>query len=208
MNSNDIGRFADIMQGLAEDKGIQLSGSGIELKFAALKQYSIEEIHNAAIQMLGNKKYATMPSVSDFVEYLGGGSIDDRAEVESSKVWKAIISVGGYSSVAFDDPVTQAVILHAFGGWSKLCEETMSDNQKWFVKDFAKYYGAYSRQGLKVFGLLSGRGGLSGDKTKLIGNPEKALLIMNTVQKESRFQITQSTERVTNLIYQVLGEDK
>lgn len=200
MVDDDKKRFRDIMVGLAEDKGVQLSAAGIGLKFEALRQYSIEDVTSAALSLMANKKYTTLPSVSDFIEYLGGGSIDDRAEIEASKVWKAISQVGGYSAICLDDATTQAVILHAFGGWSRLCEETLVDQQKWFMKDFVKFYGSFSRQNLRVTGALPGRGGLSGDKTKLIGNQEKALQIMNTVQAENRFQISAMPENVRVLI--------
>lgn len=200
IDPDDRKRFRFIMEGLAEDKGVQLSASGIGMKFEALKQFAIEDINRAALSMMGAKKYATMPAVSDFLEYLGGGSVDDRAEIEASKVWKAIIQVGGYSAVCFDDAVTQAVIQHAFGGWGKLCSETMVDQQKWFMRDFVKFYGSFSRQNLRVTGPLLGRGGLSGDKPKLIGDPEKALQIMNTVNDNNRFQITGIPENVRELI--------
>ncbi len=200
MIDDDKKRFRDIMVGLAEDKGVQLSAAGIGLKFEALRQYSIEDVTSAALSLMANKKYTTLPSVSDFIEYLGGGSIDDRAEIEASKVWKAISQVGGYSAICFDDATTQAVILHVFGGWPKLCEETLVDQQKWFMKDFVKFYGSLSRQNLRVTGALPGRGGLMGDKTKLIGDPEKALLIMNTAQVENRFQISAMPENVRQLL--------
>lgn len=200
IDPDDRKRFRYIMEGLAEDKGVQLSASGIGMKFEALKQFSIEDINRAALSMMGAKKYATMPAVSDFLDYLGGGSVDDRAEIEASKVWKAIAQVGGYSAVVFDDAVTQAVIQHAFGGWPKLCEETMVDQQKWFMRDFVKFYGSFSRQGLKVTGILPGRGSLPADGPKLIGDIQRARQIMDTPQTDARFQISAIPENVRELI--------
>lgn len=197
MTDADKEQFGRIMQGLAEDKGVQLSASGIALKFAALKSFSIQEITSAALEMAVNKKYNSMPSISDFNEYLGGGSCEDRAEIESAKVWGAISRAGGWANVAFDDPVTQAVIMQGFGGWTKLCGEMLEENHKWFVKDFVKIYGAYSRQKVKHFGLLPGRGVGS---PVLIGDKDKALVIMHTVNESEQFKISAASDVISKSI--------
>jgi hypothetical protein len=77
--------------------------------------------------------------------------------VEAGKVLTAIARHGGYASVVFDDPVTQAVIVQAYGSWVKLCEECgVEEPEKWFRKDFAKTWAAYSRQGVQQHGHLPG----------------------------------------------------
>jgi len=180
MTDQDKKEFMAIMTGLAEDKGLQLSAAGIALKFEALKGFDIEQIRNAALCMMREKKFSTMPSVADFAEYLGGGRVEDIAEIEAAKVCKAIAQVGGWKPVVFDNAITQAVIQYSFGGWPKLCEEMKEDQQKWFIKDFVKSYGAYARQRIVVTGLLPGRG--IGEPV-LIGDKEKALQIMAIPQQ-------------------------
>lgn len=179
MKNKDAERFAAIMHGLAEDKGVQLSTAGIDLKFEALKQFDIEEIFKAALAMMGNKKFATMPSVADFVEYLGGGSVEDKGMVQAGVVWQAVKKYGGNRTVCFDDPVTQAVIVQGFNGWQKMCEELKEDQQKWFIKDFAKLYGAFGRRGVKEYGALPGRSDPFDAKGQpaFIGNPQKAQIV-------------------------------
>jgi len=180
MTNTDAQRFSEIMHGLAEDKGVQLSTAGIGLKFEALKQFPIDDIFKAALCMMGNKKFATMPSVADFIEYLGGGSVDDNGMIQAGVVWQAVRRHGGNRSVCFDDPVTQAVIVQGFGGWQKMCSEMMEDQQKWFMKDFAKLYGAFARRGVKEYGLLPGRSDPfdAEGKPALIGNRQEAQLVL------------------------------
>lgn len=184
MTDNDKQRFASIMQGLAEDKGQQLSSPGIALKFEALRKFSIEEIQRAAIAIMGNKKFATIPSVADFVEYLQGGSADDIAQYQASVVWQAVKQYGGNRTVCFDDPISQAVIVRAFGGWQKMCSELQVDQQKWFIKDFVKAYGAFARQGIKEFGALPGRcDPFNNNGPAMIGNKERAQLVYQAAER-------------------------
>jgi len=177
IDPDDKKQFSDIMKGLSEDKGIQLSAPGIALKFEALKQFPIQDIYKAAIAMMGNKKYATMPAVSDFVEYLGGGSADDHGQLQGALVWKSVKQYGGTRSVVFDDPTTMAVIQQCFGGWQKMCTELMEDQLQWFLKDFARHYAAYRRSNVRHFGMLPGWAD-SKNGPALIGDKQKALLVL------------------------------
>ena len=180
MNNSDSARFLAIMQGLAENFGTQLSDAGLDMRFQALKQYSIEEVNQAALAILAGRKYTSMPTVADFIDNLSGGSAEDVAELEAAKVWQAIKRYGGWQSVVFDDPVTQSVIALSYGGWPKLCSEMMEDQQKWFTKDFAKSYGAFARRGVKTYGQLPGRG--TGEPV-LIGCAEKAQAVLEQGEK-------------------------
>jgi len=197
MEQRDLNAFEAIMQGMAENFNATLTANGINMRFEALKSFPLQEVKTAAMSIIGGRKFTTMPTVAEFLEHLGGGSCDDRAEVEAAKVWQAIGRVGGWSNVVFDDPVTQAVVHHGYGGWSKLCGDMLVDQQKWFIKEFVKMYGAYSRQRVQVFGVLPGRGA---GKPVLIGNQEKALQIMNTRQDNTNFQITAVDEITQKLI--------
>lgn len=157
MQDRDFEAFVNLMQGLADNFGAELSAPGLEMRFEVLKAYPLQQVQQAAMTLLATRKFMKMPTVAEFLEHLHGGSCDDKAEVEAGKVIRAIEQHGGYASVAFDDPVTQAVICQGFGGWAKLCEELNASEEKWFRKDFAKMYAAYARQRVEVFGHLPGR---------------------------------------------------
>ena len=122
MQEKDKRAFAALMTGLAENYSQSMTPEGIELRFKMLAPYSIAEVEKAAFSLLGTRKYTTMPTVADFLERLGGGSVEDKAEVACSKALEAASVHGAYRSVVFDDPVLQAVINNNFGGWAKFCQ--------------------------------------------------------------------------------------
>ena len=133
-----------------------------------------------------------MPTPADFLEHISGGSAEDKAEVEAGKVLAAIGKHGAYASVLFDDAVTQAVIVQAYGGWPKLCADCgVEESEHWFRKNFAKTWAAYSRQGVKQSGHLPGLFEITNysngffdyvDPPKLIGDPDKARAVLEAGQ--------------------------
>lgn len=142
---------------------------------------------------MASRKYTSMPTPADFLEYLGGGSIEDRAEVEAGKVLQAIGKHGAYNSVVFDDPTTQAVIVQAYGGWAQMCADCgVEESEKWFRVNFAKTWASYKRQRVEVFGVLAGIFEIQNTangflehipQPQLVGNQEKALAVLETGKK-------------------------
>lgn len=157
MTQADFRPFTELIQGVAECYGQTLNAQGIALRFKLLEQCSLAEVRSAALSIMATRKYTSMPTPADFLEHLSGGSIEDKAEVEAGKVLAAIGRHGVYASVVFDDAVTQAVIVQAYGGWPKLCADCgVEESEQWFRKNFAKAWAAYARQGVKVSGHLPG----------------------------------------------------
>jgi len=121
----------------------------------ALNQYETEDCENAfKIAMINCKWFPKPVELRQFIEN-GPGEIEDIAMIEADKVINAIREVGHRQSVTFDNPVTMAVIEQGWGGWIKACD-LKGDEEKWFRKDFAKIYKAYSNQGIKKYGHLVG----------------------------------------------------
>ena len=188
MQENDFDRFSSVMLGVAENYGQSLSSEGISLRFKALESFPVGEVERAAMSIIVCRKYTSMPTVADFLEHIGGGSAEDKAEVEAGKVLSAIGRHGAYSSVVFDDPVTQAVIMHAYGGWVNLCRDCgVEESEKWFRKEFAKAWAAYRRQGVKYVGHLPGIIEITNASNghfdhipapQLLGNPAKAQAVL------------------------------
>lgn len=192
MQDSDAQEFATLMAGVAENFGATVSSAGMALRFQALREFDMAQVRAAANSILRSRKYTTMPTIAEFLEYLGGGRVDDIAALEASKVFQAVRSIGAYRSVAFDDPVTQAVVQQGFGGWVKLCEELTEENEKWLTKDFLRLYGAFSRQGVKAVGYLCGRTELANQalgrkgevRVALVGDRQKALAIAQTPSED------------------------
>ncbi len=187
-------RFAEIMQGLAENFGGELSRPGLKMRFELLKPYPIEAVEQMALRLLATRKYTRMPTVAEMLEHLGDGSVEDRAEIEAAKVLTAIGDVGGYQSVVFDDPVTMAVIHGSYGGWRLLCAETSEADARWFRQQFAKTYGAYARRDVRVFGHLPGKMEIDAGagealrlpKPVLIGDRAKARAVLEAGENRDR----------------------
>lgn len=190
MQPHDAEKFSEIMTGLAENfGGHQISVAGLMLGFKVLQRFSIEQIEAGALKLIDEKPFPKMPTIAEIREAIQGGrqELEDRSAVEAAKVINAVKRVGGYQSVVFDDPVTMAVIRRHFGGWIKLCNEGLAEEEKWILKDFAKIYRAFSRQGIKEFGKLEGVFALqNGSHGRLehipppvvIGDPEKARAVL------------------------------
>ena len=188
MRQADFHRFNALIQGIAECYGQSLSAQGIALRFRLLEQFDFAEVEKAALSVMATRKYTSMPTPADFLEHIGGGSAEDKAEVEAGKVLDAIGRHGSYASVVFDDAVTQAVIVQAYGGWVKLCQACgVEESESWFRKNFAKTWAAYSRQGVKQSGHLPGLFEITNsgngyhehiDPPKLVGDPAKARAVL------------------------------
>lgn len=188
MTQADFQKFSTHMQAIAECFGQSLSAQGIALRFQLLAAYPLAEVEQASLVLMTTRKYTTMPPPAEFLEFLTGGSLEDRAEVEAGKVLQAISQHGRYASVVFDDAVTQAVIVQAYGGWIKLCGDCgVEESEKWFRKEFVKIHAAYSRRGVQHFGSLAGlheihnsSNGFMGaiDAPKLVGDSTKAQAVL------------------------------
>ena len=188
MTQADFKSFSELIQGVAECYGQSLSAQGIALRFKLLEQFSFAEVQNAALSIMATRKYTSMPTPAEFLEHIGGGAAEDKAEVEAGKVLSAIGRHGAYASVVFDDAVTQAVIVQAYGGWPKLCADCgVEESEHWFRKNFAKTWAAYSRQGVKQTGHLPGLFEISNrsngylqhiEPPKLVGDPAKARAVL------------------------------
>lgn len=165
-----------------------MSAHGIALRFRLLEKFDFAEVEKAALSIMATRKYTSMPTPADFLEHISGGSAEDKAEVEAGKVQDAIGRHGAYSSVVFDDAVTQAVIVQAYGGWVKLCQTCgVEESENWFRKNFAKTWAAYFRQDVKQPGHLPGLFEITNhrngylehiDPPKVVGDPAKASAVL------------------------------
>lgn len=187
MTEHDKARFAAIMAAMAEIYGKELSAPALGLHFRLLREYAFEEVERAALTILKSRKYTSMPTPADFIEHISGGSVDDRAEVEAGKVLRAIATIGGYRSVVFDDPVTQAVIGQTYGGWARLCRESSLRHEKWWRREFVRAYASYARQRVVLHGHLPGlteiENTASGRPDAIphpvpVGDPERAAAVL------------------------------
>ena len=213
MTQADFQPFSELIQGVAECYGQSLSAQGIALRFKLLEQFGFSEVQKAALSIMATRKYTSMPTPAEFLEHIGGGAAEDKAEVEAGKVLSAIGRYGAYASVVFDDAVTQAVIVQAYGGWPKLCADCgVEESEHWFRKNFAKTWAAYSRQGVRQSGHLPGLFEITNrsngylehiEPPKLVGDPAKARAVLEA--GKSTLMLTESPENMRGEIRSLSG---
>jgi hypothetical protein len=119
----------------------------------ALEPFDDRACENAFKRLIATSKF--FPRPADFIDLMVVKNVD-MAEVEATKVLKAIKTLGAYQSVRFDDPVTTAVIQDSFGGWIRLCGDLTEAKESWFIKDFVRAYQAFAKQGITHDGQLAG----------------------------------------------------
>ena len=184
MNSQDLPRFASSLTAMAVLFDKSITPQVTEIYFRALANFTIDEVEAGISKACHTLKF--FPRPVELTEAVAGGSanIDDKAITEACRVLEAIKAVGTYCSVVFDDPVTQAVIVQQFGGWSRF-SELREDEEKWFIKDFSNGYKAFARMGVKHYGAMPGiaasQNALTGrqwnEDPVLIGDKQKALAV-------------------------------
>ena len=169
MEQTDFNEFCKIMYLLAENFSSTVTKDGLKFRFAALKDYPLDKVKAAAMQITRTRKYTKMPTVADFVEAIEGdqASIDeDRAELQAMKVISEIKRVGYMGKPKFDDPIT-ARICNSIYRWSYLCQMPESETS-FFVRDFKAAYLANSREDKRQFLELDT--GIDPDVKKLCQN--------------------------------------
>lgn len=187
MTEQDKLAFAETMATMAENFNAEISTPGMRMRFEALREYALRDVQAAAASIMRSRKFTKMPTLAEFVEHLSGGSITDRASVEAVKARQAISHHGGYASVCFDDPVTQAVIEDGLGGWPQFCADYREPDRQWWDKEFVRLYTAFSAGRRQRFGYLAGQhelhnlahaGGRFVDPPRLVGDKQRAQAVL------------------------------
>jgi len=212
MTAQDKRRFAQVMAGAAEVFGSEITKPKLHLYFECLSHLPIERVEQALMRAVQRLKF--FPKPVEILELAGESpaSLADKALVESSKAISALGEYGVYASVCFDDPVTQAVIEHHFGGWPEFSQAACKDGAKWVGKDFCRAYEAFARQGVEFNGYLPGicerENVLQGydrftEPPALIGDQQKALAVL---QAGERGKLPSSHERAGAIVERALGK--
>lgn len=174
MNPSDKEKFANAFLTLCAVFEKMPSDIITAAYFKAMGKHDISDVEQALSRAIVECKF--FPKPVELLEFISG-KIADVAEVEAGKVLSAIKRVGGHESVAFDNATTQAVISQGFGGWNKLCDDLRADGEQWFLKDFARIYQAYARQGIALRGVLPGRSELTNSSAGYVEHIREPVLI-------------------------------
>ncbi len=147
MEKQNIKQFTEIMMGLAENyPGAVLTSNGLKLRFAALKEFSIDQVARAAMELVRIHKYNSMPTVGDIINAMDGVvriNTEQRAEIEAGKVLDHLHYFGSQVTPSFDDPITKHLMGHRwrYHSWASRVKE---DDLKWWSRDFVRAYKAHA----------------------------------------------------------------
>jgi len=143
MTERDFKEFSRALTLVAEIYGRDISEPLTRLYFECLKHYTLEEVLSAlrAHITLPTHNGRFFPRPAD-ISLLIEGDPDTQAAIAWCSLCRAIEDHGGYTSIAFDDPVVHMCI-QEMGGWLQLCE--MKESELPFrEKEFCRLYRYYS----------------------------------------------------------------
>ena len=145
MEYKDAKEFSDIMLAIADNyPGATFSSAGLKLRFEALKEFTIDQISEAAVKLISTHKYKHMPTTADIIEAMGGRiSVSDRAEIEANKVIDHLHRHGKSVIPEFEDPITKYLMSTRWRYYS-WAARVAEDDLKWWQKDFVRVYKAHS----------------------------------------------------------------
>ena len=125
--------------------------------------------------LLKERVYTNIPSPAEIRDYCLGTreqDLDLRVSKAIGRIEKALLEVGTYKTVAFDDPIIH-LIIRDFGGWSKVGKMDINDFKDKMKWDLPKLYKAYaSRKNGEIPIMLKGIA--QEEEVVYIGNKEKA----------------------------------
>ncbi len=124
--------------------GATFSSAGLKLRFEALKDFTIEQISEAAVKLISTHKYKNMPTTADIIEAMGGRiTIEDRAEIEAGKVIDHLHRYGKMVIPEFEDPITK-YLMSTRWRYCSWAARVVEDELKWWLRDFVRAYKAHT----------------------------------------------------------------
>lgn len=191
MRSADREPFADLIGGVYEFYGKDLTGFSLDVWWEAMQAFDMVTVREALSRHCLNPDTGQfLPRPADVVKMLGGTS-KDAAIVAWAKVDKAVRLIGSHQTVVFDDPLIHRAV-EELGGWIWL--GTQTDKEWPFVeKRFCDHYRVYKARSEipsyppKLYGITDTQNGARGFpeiSPTLIGDPWVCVRVMQGGDEE------------------------
>jgi len=185
MSPNDRRRFVALLTGVHSFYRQDITDFAVGVWSRSLEPYAIQAIERAFDAHARDPKAgAFMPKPADLIRLLDG-THEDRAAIAWSKVYRAITSVGGYATVAFDDSAIHAAIVD-LGGWPAMCAGTI-DELPFLQRRFCAAYTTHAKAGsphppklLGAHDIANAVQGYGTQKPVLIGDEAAALAVIES----------------------------
>lgn len=137
--------FATTMYGIAEDFGGTLSNDNLHVRFAALQEYSIDQITKAGTWLLRNreKAFPAVPTTKEFIDAIKNAGLvqhKTKAGIEADKVLETMKEWGRDAEPLFYDQITKYLMTHRWT-FRKLDSMAVGDpGLVWWRKEFIESY--------------------------------------------------------------------
>jgi hypothetical protein len=186
MQGSDISKFIAMMAGIAELYGKCISAQLTDIYWRALKHYELQDVQRALEAHVNNPDCGQFfPKPADVVRFIDGSG-ETKALLAWTKVEQAIVGVGKYESVAFDDPLIHAV-LEDMGGWINLCSKT-NDEMPFSANEFRKRYMGFVNKKPErhprylpgISEIENGKSGYAVSPPALVGDAKRAEQVIVT----------------------------
>ena len=149
MNNNQRVQFSELLTGALEVYSQKTSPLVINIWWNALENFEFKVVESAfAAHIVDPDVGQFAPKPANIIRNIEG-SRETRAMIAWAKVHKAIRSVGGGSTVCFDDRFIHATI-GDMGGWPRLCKVEEGE-MPFKAREFEKRYNSLSKHGVNEF---------------------------------------------------------
>jgi len=150
MIDSDKQKFREVMIGVGELYGKEVTMSLLRVYFSCLEAVSFEDVKKAlSSHTLDPSHGSFMPKPADIVRQIEklSASVGDRAEIAWLHVTNKIRTKGAYGKLSLDDKQAIAAV-KAMGTWQSLCH-TPSEALQWKKKEFMELYKTFERTPLE-----------------------------------------------------------
>lgn len=217
MQPSDREAFASMLADVMTYYQREASPFLLDVFWAGLKGHEFEDVRRAfSLHARDPDRGQYAPRLADITRLLEG-STQTQGMRAWAKVEAAMKSVGAYRSVAFDDPLIHVVIAE-MGGWVPLCRCSV-DELPFKARDFERRYAAYRlRREVPAFpprligeneadNRLNGHEGYQ-VRPVLIGNPERAALVMERGTGNAAVRITDAKHIAGEVLARIGGQGR
>lgn len=150
MQEQDKAAFREMMMAAGEVYGREITKPLLQMYFAALAQYGMEQVQGAMMAHMQNPDSGQFfPKPADLIRQLSGTSkqleaaIEDKASMAWACIERDIRRIGSYGTLKMDDKQALAAV-KAIGGWQSLCQ-TETSKMEWKRKEFIRMYETFER---------------------------------------------------------------
>lgn len=208
MQQHERGQFAELLTNVMAYYGKDCSTFTLTVWWNALQSCDMEQVANALQRHATDPERGQFaPKVADIVRTLHG-TTTERAALAWGKVHEAISAIGAYTDVVFDDPAIHAVV-EDLGGWPKVCRTDVKE-LPYLQHRFQEAHRAYAERGqFEYQRRLPGdrspdhdytRRGLPVPRPALVGDPKRALLVLQNGSAAGKTSISTLARHAMHLL--------